>query len=107
AHTSALAGGFASAGVCASALAVAIDATTAVNIMSVVIERGGRRRAMVAHRSGHENGHPGSGVAVPKKRALWQREHEYAVAALRVDLVVAAGRDRDVLLAVDHVGYAR
>src|SRR6185437_16973015 len=38
---------------------------------------------------------------------LWQREHEYAVAALRVDLVVAAGRDRDVLLAVDHVGDAR
>src|SRR5439155_15046145 len=39
--------------------------------------------------------------------SLWQRKHEHAVAALRVDLVVAARGDRDVLLAADHVGHGR
>src|SRR5947208_16751088 len=34
-----------------------------------------------------------------------QRENEHAVAALRVDLHIAAGSDRDVLLAVDHVRH--
>src|SRR4029079_8738172 len=34
-------------------------------------------------------------------------EHEDAVAALRVDLVVAARGNGDVLLAVDHVRHAR
>src|SRR5689334_20490015 len=38
---------------------------------------------------------------------LRQREHEHAVAALRIDLVVAARRDGDVLLAVHHVRDAR
>src|SRR6476659_4319487 len=34
-----------------------------------------------------------------------QCEHEDAVAALRIDLVVAAGGDRHVLLAADHVRH--
>ena len=66
--------------------------------------RGATAKAGEPRRRSKETGRPQAACRARCTRSV-QREHEHAVAALEVDLVVAAAAHRDVLLAADHVRH--